>query len=113
MKNKSSICGTFRYCTSADKWPLLVNECHQIYMMNGRCQTRANSLGSSDNVFEAVGGITRQPHTLAATAQVLTVRPLHINVSLLLLTATAGLRATLGQKILGSKWRQQKKKYLS
>lgn len=50
---------------------------------------------SSDYVFEAVGGITGQPHALAATTQVLAVRPLHVNVPQLLLTAAASLRATL------------------
>ena len=54
-----------------------------------------NTLGSSDNVLEAVGGVTGQPHALAATTQVLTVRPLHVNVPLLLLTGAASLRATL------------------
>lgn len=51
----------------------------------------------SDDVFEAVGGVAGQPHTLTATAQVLTVRPLHVDVSLLLLTAAASLRTSLAQ----------------
>lgn len=54
--------------------------------------------GRSDYVFEAVGGVTGQPHPLAATTQVLTVRLLHVNVPLLLLTDAAGLRATLGER---------------
>lgn len=53
--------------------------------------------GSSDNVFEAVGGVTGQPHALAATTQILAVRPLHVNVPLLLFAAAAGLRAALKQ----------------
>lgn len=51
--------------------------------------------GSSDNVFEAVGGVTGQPHALAATAQILAVRPLHVDVPLLPLAVAAGLRAAL------------------
>lgn len=54
--------------------------------------------GSSDNVFEAVGGITGQLRALATTTQVLAVRPLHVNVPLLLLAAAASLRATLVQR---------------
>lgn len=56
-----------------------------------------NMLDNSDDVFEAVGGITGQPRAFAAATQVLTVRPLHVDVSLLLLTAAASLRATLKQ----------------
>lgn len=51
--------------------------------------------GSSDYVFEAVGGVTGQSRALAATTQVLAVRLLHVNVPLLYLTAAASLRATL------------------
>lgn len=53
--------------------------------------------GCSDDVFEAVGGVAGQPHALAATTQVLAVRPLHVDVPLLLLAAAAGLRAALRQ----------------
>ena len=52
---------------------------------------------SSDDVFEAVGGVAGQPHALAATTQVLSVRPLHVDVPLLPLAAAAGLRAALRQ----------------
>lgn len=51
--------------------------------------------GGSDDVFEAVGGVAGQSHASAATAQVLAVRPLHVDVPLLLLTAAASLRTTL------------------
>lgn len=52
---------------------------------------------SSDDVLEAVGGVAGQPHALAATTQVLAVRPLHVDVPLLPLTAAASLRAALRQ----------------
>lgn len=51
--------------------------------------------GGSDDVFEAVGGVAGQSHASAATAQVLAVRPLHVDVPLLLLAAAASLRTTL------------------
>lgn len=51
--------------------------------------------GGSDDVFEAVGGIAGQGHASAATAQVLAVRPLHVDVPLLLLADAASLRTTL------------------
>lgn len=50
---------------------------------------------SSDDVFEAVGGVAGQRHASAAAAQVLAVRPLHVDVPLLLLAAAASLRTTL------------------
>lgn len=50
---------------------------------------------SSDDVFEAVGGIAGQRHASAAAAQVLAVRPLHVDVPLLLLADAASLRTTL------------------
>lgn len=59
--------------------------------------------GSSDDVFEAVGGVTGQPHSLATTTQVLAVRPPHVDVSLLLLTSAASLRAALRQSGGGRK----------
>lgn len=52
--------------------------------------------GGSDDVFEAVGGVAGQRGVSAATAQVLAVRPLHVDVPLLLLAAAASLGATLG-----------------
>lgn len=66
-------------------------KCHQTYTSRERCPPRS----CSDYVFEAVGGITGQRHAFAATAQVLAVRSLHVNVPLLLLAAAASLRATL------------------
>ena len=51
--------------------------------------------GGSDDVFEAIGSVTGQPHSFTAATQVLAVRPLHVNVPLLLLTAAASLGATL------------------
>lgn len=74
-------------------------------LRNGRSQTSVSMPGSSDDVFEAVGGVTRQPHALAAAAEVLAVRPLHVDVPLLLLTAAARLRAALrreGTRPLGT-----------
>lgn len=50
---------------------------------------------SSDDVFEAVGGVAGQPHPFAAAAQVLAVRPLHVDVPLLLLADATSLRAAL------------------
>lgn len=52
--------------------------------------------GGSDDVFEAVGGVAGQRGASAATAQVLAVRPLHVDVPLLLLAAATSLGATLG-----------------
>lgn len=52
-------------------------------------------INDSDYVFEAVGGVTGQRHASATTAQVLAVRPLHVDVPLLLLTAAASLQTTL------------------
>lgn len=82
------------------------HKCHQVFIRNGWTPDQSGPPNpplaalreSSDNVFEAVGGVAGQPHALAATAQVLTVRPLHVNVPLLLLTAAAGLRTTLRYK---------------
>lgn len=52
-------------------------------------------MGESHYVLEAVGGVTGQHHASAATAQVLAVRPLHVDVPLLLLAAAASLQTTL------------------
>lgn len=84
----TSICDVFGYYTSSEER-----------------ETPDQSDQSSDDVFEAVGGVAGQPHALAATTQVLAVRPLHVNVPLLLLTAAAGLRAALRQ----SEWKKQEK----
>lgn len=56
---------------------------------------RGVSSSSSHDVLEAVGGVTGQPGPLAAAAQVLTVRPLHVDASLLALAAARGLQAFL------------------
>lgn len=53
------------------------------------------SCGGSDDVFEAVGGVAGQRRASAPAAQVLAVRPLHVDVPLLLLAAAASLRTTL------------------
>ena len=59
------------------------------------CRRRRHRHPSSDDVLEAVGGVAGQPRPLAAAAQVLAVRPLHVDVPLLPLAAARGLQASL------------------